>query len=87
MAIPLKDWQKEVLKSKYLMAGEFPFFGEKNPTMKIISCKKEYAMSVLDCIAAIKNSKKKPLIMDPNDPFHGTYADKKLVIEELKKRI
>ncbi len=77
----MDQWQKDVLNSRYLTVDD----GDRLKIYKLSNDK--YAMSIGQIIDTIRASKKKPIIMNPDVPFSGKFAQKKEVLNELKKRI
>ena len=77
----MDQWQKDVLNSRYLTVDD-------TDRLKIYKLSNDkYAMSIGQIIDIIRASKKKPLIMNPSVPFSGKFAQKREVLNELKKRI
>ena len=74
----MDDWQLEVLKSGRICAYEH------NNHVMICRTKPDMAMSPQDVIAFIRPIKKKPVIMDPDNPFRGKFALKKDVLKVLE---
>lgn len=77
----MDQWQKDVLNSRYLTVDD-------EDRLKIYKLSNDkYAMSIGQIIDIIRASKKKPIIMNPSVPFSGKFAQKREVLNELKKRI
>ena len=47
---------------------------------------KKGSMRIENVVATVKASKRKPVIMCPDDPFRGMFAEKKEVLEILTAR-
>lgn len=75
----MEDWQKEVLLSPYITC-----YGEK--PMKIAKTSERNAMYTEQVYKMVKSYKNKIVIMNPDDPFRGKYAEKKAVLAILEQR-
>jgi len=78
------DWVYETLKNDNLRVYE-------NTNGKIIISQvnerhEEDIMTPQAIIAFLKNIRKKPVVMHPNDPFMGRYVAKKDIIAVLSER-
>ena len=76
----MQDWQKDVLCSKDIRADQNEHTGFR---MVIRKTDASNRMSVPEVVRMIKASSRKPVIMYPDDPFRGMYADRKEVLSTL----
>ena len=76
----METWQKEVLGSENLRVDQDENTGYK---LVIRRTDRENRMGIHEIVAAIRQTKRKPVIMCPDDPFRGMYAERREVLEEL----
>lgn len=78
----LTDWQIDVL------TGPAISLTDSDGKLKIYRVKADYKgkTSIGDAVDILKGYKKKPIIMDPNNPFSGRFAAKKDVLAILMSR-
>lgn len=75
----MEDWQRDVLLSPNIAC-----WGEK--PMKIARAMPDTAMTTEEIMRMIRSYKNKIVIMNPEDPFRGKYAEKKAVLAVLSQR-
>jgi len=76
----MENWQKDILCSKDIRADQNEHTGFK---MIIRKTDASNRMSVPEIVKMIKASGRKPVIMCPDEPFRGMFAEKKEVLEVL----
>ena len=76
----MKDWQIAVLNSEDIRVDQDRCTGYR---LIIRSTTREHRMGIPEIVATIKNTRRKPVIMRPEDPFRGMFADRKEVLDVL----
>ena len=76
----MQDWQIAVLNSGNIRIDQDQFTGYRLVIRRTDASRR---MSVPEVVAAIRHSKRKPVIMDPEDPFRGMFADRREVLDVL----
>lgn len=76
----MKDWQIAVLNSENIRVDQNRCTGYR---LIIRSTTREHRMRVPEIVATIKSTRRKPVIMRPEDPFRGMFADRKEVLDIL----
>ena len=76
----MKDWQIAVLNSTNIRVDQDQSTGYR---LVIRKTDGKNRMSVPMIVATVKHSKRKPVIMCPDDPFRGMFAERKEVLEVL----
>jgi len=79
----MNDWQIAALNSDYLRVDQDQSTGYR---LVIRRTDKASSMRIEKVIATIRASKRKPVVMCPDDPVRGMFADKKEVLEILMAR-
>jgi len=79
----MNDWQIAALNSDYLRVDQDQSTGYR---LVIRKTDRENSMRIENVVATVKASKRKPVVMCPDDPFRGMFADKKEVLEILMAR-
>ena len=76
----MQDWQLAVLNSEHIRVDQDQYTGYR---LVIRRTDKDHRMGIPAIVAILKKSKRKPVIMHPDDPFRGMFADRKEVLEVL----
>ena len=76
----LLDWQIAVLNSENLRIDQDQYTGYR---LVIRKTDEKNRMSVPEIVATIRHSKRKPVIMCPDEPFRGMFADRREVLDVL----
>ena len=76
----MQDWQLAVLNSENIRVDQDASTGYR---LVIRKTDERNRMGVPSIVAIIRKSKRKPVIMCPEDPFRGMFADKKDVLDVL----
>ena len=76
----MQDWQIAVLNSENIRVDQDQYTGYR---LVIRKTDRKIRMSVPEIIATIRHSKRKPVIMCPDEPFRGMFADRKEVLDVL----
>ena len=76
----MKDWQIAVLNSGNIRVDQDQHTGYR---LVIRKTDEKNRMSIPEVVATVKHSKRKPVIMCPDEPFKGMFAEKKEVLEVL----
>lgn len=79
----MNDWQIAALNSEHLRVDQDQFTGYRLVVRKTDA---DHAMRIENVVATIKASKRKPVVMCPDNPIRGMFADKKEVLEILMAR-
>lgn len=79
----MEDWQIAVLTSPHIRVDQSQATGYRL-TIRVAS--PEGAMPVDEVLATVRHSKRKPVIMRPDDPFKGMFASKADVMDILASR-
>ena len=79
----MNAWQIAALNSEHLRVDQDQSTGYR---LVVRKTDKDHRMSIENVVATVKASKRKPVIMCPDDPFRGMFADKKEVLEILIAR-
>ena len=77
------DWQIAALNSEYLRVDQDQNTGYR---MVVRRTDREHTTPIHMVIATIRSSSRKPMVMCPEDPFRGMFADKKEVLDVLCSR-
>jgi len=76
----MQDWQIAVLNSENIRVDQDQSTGYR---LVIRKTDEKNRMSVPEIVAIIRHSKRKPVIMCPEDPFRGMFADRREVLDIL----
>ena len=76
----MQDWQIAVLNSENIRVDQDQSTGYRLVIRRIDD---EHRMQVPEIVSAIRHSKRKPVIMCPEDPFRGMFADRREVLDVL----
>ena len=76
----MKDWQIAVLNSENIRVDQGQHTGYR---LVIRKTDEKNRMPIPTIVATIRQSKRKPVIMSPEDPFRGMFADRKEVLDIL----
>ncbi|MBE6523054.1 MAG: hypothetical protein E7Z62_08060 [Thermoplasmata archaeon] len=76
----MEDWQLAVLNSENIRVEQDQYTGYR---LVIRKTEKKNRMSIPTIVAVIRKSKRKPVIMCPDNPFRGMFADRKDVLDVL----
>lgn len=76
----MQDWQIAVLNSENIRVDQDQSTGYR---LVIRRTDGEHRMQVPEIVSAIRHSKRKPVIMCPEDPFRGMFADRREVLDVL----
>jgi hypothetical protein len=79
----MNDWQIAVLNSENLRVDQDQYTGYR---LVIRRTDRDHGMRIENIIATIKASKRKPVIMNPDEPGKGMFAERKEVLEILTAR-
>ena len=74
----MQDWQIAVLNSENLRVDQDQFTGYR---LVIRKTDAEHRMRIPAIVATVRKSKRKPVIMCPDEPFRGMFADRKEVLD------
>lgn len=80
----MEDWQIAVLNSGNLRVDQDEHTGYR---LVIRRTNEKNRMSIPEIVATIRHAKRKPVIMRPEDPFRGTFAEKREVLEVLMRMV
>ena len=76
----MQDWQIAVLNSEDIRIDQDQSTGYR---LVIRKTDREHRMGIPTIVAIIRKSKRKPVIMCPDEPFRGMFADRKEVLDVL----
>ena len=76
----MQDWQIAVLNSENLRIDQDQYTGYR---LVIRKTDKDHRMGIPAIVATVRKSKRKPVIMCPEEPFKGMFADRKEVLDVL----
>ena len=76
----MQDWQIAVLNSANLRIDQDQYTGYR---LVIRKTDEKNRMTIPTIVAIVRKSKRKPVIMCPDEPFRGMFADKKDVLDVL----
>ena len=76
----MQDWQIAVLNSENIRVDQDQYTGYR---LVIRKTDRLHRMTVPEIVAVIKHSKRKPVIMCPEEPLKGMFAPKKDVLDIL----
>ena len=76
----MRDWQIAVLNSGSIRVDQDQYTGYR---LVIRKTELRNRMAIPTIVAIIRKSKRKPVIMCPDEPFRGMYADRKDVLDVL----
>ena len=76
----MQDWQIAVLNSENIRVDQDQRTGYR---LVIRKTDRLSRMTVPEIVSTIKHSKRKPVIMCPEDPLRGMFADRKEVLDVL----
>lgn len=76
----MQDWQIAVLNSENIRIDQDQSTGYR---LVIRKTDERNRMSVPEIVATIRHSKRKPVVMCPDNPFRGMFADRKEVLDVL----
>ena len=76
----MQDWQIAVLNSEDLRVDQDQYTGYR---LVIRRTDREHRMGIPAIVATVRKSKRKPVIMCPDEPFRGMFADRKEVLDIL----
>ena len=76
----MQDWQIAVLNSENIRVDQDQTTGYR---LVIRKTDGKNRMSVPEIVATIRHSKRKPVVMCPDNPFRGMFADRKEVLDVL----
>lgn len=76
----MQDWQIAVLNSKNIRVDQDQYTGYR---LVIRKTDEKNRMSIPTIVATVRKSKRKPVIMCPDEPFRGMFADRKAVLDIL----
>ena len=76
----MQDWQIAVLNSENIRVDQDQRTGYR---LVIRKTDRLNRMTVPEIVSTIKHSKRKPVIMCPEDPLRGMFADRKEVLDVL----
>ena len=79
----MEDWQLAVLNDEHIRIDQSPDTGYRLVIRKTDS---KHDMMIQDVVETVRHSKRKPVIMYPDDPFRGMFADKQEVLAVLMAR-
>ena len=79
----MNDWQIAALNSEHLRVDQDQSTGYR---LVIRKTDRERSMRIENVVATVKASKRKPVVMCPDDAFRGMFAEKKEVLEILTAR-
>ena len=76
----MQDWQIAVLNSENIRVDQDQYTGYR---LVIRKTDEKNRMAIPSIVAIVRKSKRKPVIMRPDEPFRGMFADKKEVLDVL----
>ena len=76
----MQDWQIAVQNSENIRVDQDQYTGYR---LVIIKTDEEHKMEMPAIVATVKKSKRKPVIMCPDEPFRGMFANCREVLEIL----
>jgi len=76
----MRDWQIAVLNSENIRVDQDQYTGYR---LVIRRTDTDHRMSVPEIVATVRHSKRKPVIMHPDMPSKGMFADRKKVLDVL----
>ena len=76
----MQDWQLAVLNSGNLRVDQDQYTGYR---LVIRKTDDEHKMAIPKIVATIRSSDRKPVIMDPENPKSGMFADRREVLDVL----
>lgn len=76
----MQDWQIAVLNSENIRIDQDQHTGYR---LVIKKTDREHRMSIPTIVATVRKSKRKPVIICPDDPMGGMFADRKEVLDIL----
>ena len=76
----MQDWQIAVLNSENIRVDQDQYTGYR---LVIRKTDREHRMGIPAIVATVRKSKRKPVIMCPDEPFRGMFADRKEVLDIL----
>ena len=76
----MKDWQIAVLNSENIRVDQGQHTGYR---LVIRKTDEKNRMPIPTIVATIRQTKRKPVIMYPEDPFRGMFADRREVLDVL----
>lgn len=76
----MEDWQIAVLNSENLRVDQDQGTGYR---LVIRRTDREHRMTVPEVVATIRHSQRKPVIMDPEEPLRGMFADRREILDVL----
>ena len=76
----MQDWQLAVLNSEHIRVDQDQYTGYR---LVIRRTDRDHRMGIPAIVTILKKSKRKPVIMCPDNPFKGMFADRKEVLEIL----
>jgi len=76
----MQDWQLAVLNSENIRVDQDQYTGYR---LVIRKTDEKNRMSVPEIVSTIRHSKRKPVIMFPDQPMRGMFADRKEVLDVL----
>ena len=76
----MQDWQIAVLNSENIRVDQDQYTGYR---LVIRKTDKDHRMGIPTVVATVRKSKRKPVIMCPDEPFRGMFADRKEVLDIL----
>ncbi len=74
----MQDWQIAVLNSENLRVDQDQYTGYR---LVIRRTDEEHRMGIPTIVATVRKSKRKPVIMCPDEPFRGMFANRKEVLD------
>ena len=79
-AIDMEDWQIAVLNSENIRVDQDASTGYRIVIRKTDGA---HSMTIPDIVERLRKCKRKPVIMFPDDPKRGMFADKRQVLDVL----
>ena len=76
----MNDWQIAVLNSENIRVDQDVSTGYR---LIIRKTDEKSGMAIPSIVAIVRKSKRKPVIMCPDEPFRGMFADRKEVLDVL----
>lgn len=76
----MQDWQIAVLNSENIRIDQDQYTGYR---LVIRKTEPKNRMTIPTIVAIVRKSKRKPVIMCPDEPFRGMFADRKEVLDIL----
>ena len=76
----MQEWQMAVLNSENIRVDQDQSTGYR---LVIRKTDPKNRMKVPEIVATIRHTSRKPVIMCPDDPFRGMFADRKEVLDVL----